>query len=126
MKHWIPAVVYSILIFVLSQQSSIPGADLAPDYVEHFLEYGILALTVVWGLTAGLTRRLTPRLAGIAFGACSAYGCTDEFHQLFVAGRFASLSDIAADALGAGCFTLGAFLLTKLWLRRAVSVPREL
>jgi len=126
MKHWIPSILFALFIFFLSSQSHLPGADMAPDYVEHFLCYGVFALTVVWGVTGGLRRRLTPKLVAAAFFITSLYGATDEFHQYFVPGRDCSLSDLLADALGGTCFILLGFLAVRLWLRRTTAaVPPE-
>ena len=126
MKHWIPSIVFALLIFFLSSESHIPGANMAPDYVEHFLVYGVFSLTIVWGLTGGLRRKLAPGLAAAAFFIATLYGATDEFHQFFVPGRDSSLSDLAADAVGAACFTLLGFLAIRLWSRRATAaVPPE-
>ena len=119
MKHWIPSVILALLIFFLSNESSLPGSDLAPDYVAHFCVYGLLSLTVLWGLTAGLRRKLTAGLAAVGFVITTAYGFTDEFHQMFIPGRNPAWSDIAADTLGAACFILLAVVAVRLWLRRA-------
>lgn len=113
--YWLPALAYAILIFTLSNQSNPPGADLGPDYILHFVEYGIFALTVVFGLTQGLRKVLTPRLAWIAWGASTLYGLTDEAHQYFIPNRFASAHDVLADSLGAAfvvtlCFFVSRFL----------------
>ena len=49
------------------------------------------------GVTAG-------RVA-IAVVVTGVYGATDEYHQLFVAGRHAESRDVIADLLGAGIGT---------------------
>jgi VanZ family protein len=59
----------------------------------HFTEYGIL----FWLLIRGPLRN-RPYLA-MAF--CVVYAITDETHQLFVAGRTASIYDVALDSTGA-------------------------
>jgi VanZ family protein len=41
---------------------------------------------------------------------------TDEYHQLHVAGRFASFGDVAADFLGAFA---GGFLIKRYSVRRS-------
>jgi len=40
-------------------------------------------------------------LAGSAMAICVAYALTDEGHQIFVAGRTASIFDVALDSTGA-------------------------
>jgi VanZ family protein len=44
--------------------------------------------------------RAIPGQAVLAAALCFVYAASDEFHQLFVAGRAAMLSDIGLDALG--------------------------
>lgn len=38
--------------------------------------------------------------AAISAFICTAYACTDEFHQLFVPGRAGMIQDVGVDALG--------------------------
>ncbi len=107
-KRWIPPIVWMGVIFLLSSIHGGGGAYLLPDYVLHFLSFYVLA-TLLWWATAldfswGWVLRLT-----VLFVVAVGYGATDEFHQLFVPGREAAISDIAADAAGA---FFGLFLLT--------------
>lgn len=113
---WVPTLVYAILIFSLSHQSTPPGADYGPDYLLHFIEFGIFALTVIFGLTRGFQRKLTPRLGLIAWGASTLYGGLDEFHQYFIPDRFSSVQDLLADSLGAAT-VVGLFLLVNRYRR---------
>ena len=71
--HWGPAVVCAALIFTFSHQSDLPGGEwfAAYDYVVHFLEYAVFALTLVWGTTSGLSSALT--LKNVA-AVCAAAG----------------------------------------------------
>lgn len=115
---WIPTLFSSAVIYWLSDQSHPPGHDLSPDYVMHFLGYGILSLAVAGGVTRGFQERLTPGRAVVSFVITAVYGFTDEFHQSFVPGRTAALSDILADCLGASLFLAVAFLVQssrKYW-----------
>jgi VanZ family protein len=75
----------------------------------HIIEYGILYLLFLWPI------RKTTTLANIeafsvAFMLILIYGLTDEFHQIFVVGRTASLVDAVANGVGAvlmqGCIIL--------------------
>ncbi len=116
MQHWIPALIFAFLIFATSGQSNPPGQGLAPDYVAHFIEYGVFALTLLWGITQGLKKRITVSRTIACFFISSAYSVTDELHQSFVPHRTASWSDILADVLGAATFLL--IILAYLWIRR--------
>jgi VanZ family protein len=61
----------------------------------------------------------------LAFAATSAYGASDEWHQLFTPGRESGFDDWVADtlggALGIGTFALAArthFMSRTRWWRR--------
>ena len=117
LRYWIPSFVWAIAIFSLSHMSSPPGGSLGPDYVLHFLEYGVLALTIVWGMTAGLQRELDLPRAGLVWLATTIYAVTDELHQRFVPERVSSIGDLVADAAGAAFFVAGSYLVLK-WRQR--------
>jgi len=118
MKHWMPALVVALLIFWLSSSSNPPGQNLAPDYVGHFVLYGVFALTLLWALTRGLQKKITAKRAVGAFFFSSLYSATDEFHQSFVPHRSPSWSDILADVLGAASFLLVTLALVWIYRRR--------
>ena len=80
--------------------------------VAHFCEYLLLGIFLVNALRSHL-----PLGYAIAFAivCASAYGLSDEFHQIFVKGRYCDPLDWLTDTLGA---CLGA-LLSWYALRRA-------
>ena len=95
-----------IIIFIIS---SIPGngeaknsfiAHINPT-IQNFLhlpEYGILSY--LWLIT--LKNKFTYKISIIlALIITVIYGIFDEFHQLFVPGRYTSLIDIILNTLGA-------------------------
>ena len=114
---WTPAALYAIAIFALSHQSNPPGAGAAPDYVLHFLEYGLFSLTILFGFTRGFRRQLTFSIALSSWLIATIYGAIDEFHQLFIPNRFASWSDILADTLGAFFIVAFTSLIIKYFGR---------
>ena len=114
---WIPVVAWGVLIFTLSTSAftaantaaiidpilrwlmpamTAASVDVCHNLIRkaaHFTEYGIL----FWLLVRGpMVRR--PYLALIL---CVLYALSDEGHQAFVAGRTASLYDVALDSTGA-------------------------
>lgn len=108
------------LIFFASSRSQVAGPPVAnADKYGHFLVYGLLA-TLLCRLGSGW------RAAGWALLAASAYGATDEWHQLFVPGRSCSLADWIADTTGAalavslyqGVAGYRKALEARLWSRR--------
>lgn len=89
-----------------------PDVDVISN-AAHFLEYLVLGVLLFIALSRHLERRRTVLIVAIALA--SAYGATDEFHQLFVEGRFCDPVDWITDTAGAA---LGAIL--AMMYRRAV------
>ena len=94
--------------------SSIPGQPsvedpsvnivfyLMPPELQNLLHvpmFGVLTWLWHWSLRAWLPRGAP--LAAIAFVITFCYGVFDELHQLFVPGRYASLTDVVLNTLGA-------------------------
>jgi VanZ family protein len=109
--RFLPMLVMMTAIFIMSSQT---GDTLnLPDIVNidklyHAIEYGTLGAFVLFGLHPA-SRSLKPlTIAGLTILFCAAYGTSDEFHQIFVPLRDASLTDIMAD-------TSGASLIAALW-----------
>ena len=101
LSHWLPALAWAAFIFFLSHQSEPPGSGLGPDYVGHFLLYGVLSLTLVWGMTRGWKATLTVPAIFVIWSIATVYGALDEWHQSFVPGRTSSWSDLMVDSLAA-------------------------
>ena len=94
--------------------SSLPGTQLPDDPARytvfywmppsvqntlHVPAYAALAWAWYWALAAWIRVPVAR-----AIGACviaSAYGVLDEWHQSFVPGRYASLTDVTLDVAGA-------------------------
>jgi len=71
------------------------------DKFLHGIAYAILAGACLYGLhpiTLNAGRALT---AFIVLMFCLLFAISDEYHQAFIPGRFASVWDVAADAGGA-------------------------
>jgi hypothetical protein len=106
-SRWIPALIWMIIIFVLSHQTGselntylplvqrwLPWLDSFD--IGHFFTYFILACFIWWALAS---HRLNVSLIVVLL--CILYGLTDEYHQSFVAGRTPDLLDIRNDTIGA-------------------------
>jgi VanZ family protein len=83
------------------------GLDVTPSlwYVlerksAHVFEYAILAFLSFRFFAAVYPRERYPRLAILSGAFALAYGALDEFHQTFVYGRGARLTDVAIDGIG--------------------------
>lgn len=114
--RWLPAILVMAGIFILSSIPSkeMPSFGIWDTLVKkggHMLGYGVLALSYWHAL------RWSRKYAWLAFVLAVVYALTDEFHQLFVAGRHASF----LDALGfdAGGALLGLVVAALLRRRKA-------
>ncbi len=89
------------MIFYLS---SLPPGKVPsfPDFIPHFIEYFILAILVFLTLKE---HSFTKAFQGSFFWGLF-YAFTDEFHQIYVPGRQATLKDWLVDALGVTCGVL--------------------
>jgi len=94
-------VVYMAAIFYVSSLHQAPLPPGVGDKPAHATAYLGLAFVIARALAGGLPPRLTWRQALTGFAIAVVYGASDEFHQLFVAGRDADVLDLRADAIGA-------------------------
>ncbi len=100
---WMPAVLYTLLIWWLSSQvvdiafmNRVPFADKG----VHFLEYGAMTFFIAFAhYYTWPARPVAGPLTAAAF--TTALGLLDELHQGFVPGRFSDIYDLLADSLGA-------------------------
>lgn len=144
-KYWLPVVLWMVLIFagstdLLSSQhtSRIIGPllrwiypNVSDDTIRavqavvrksgHVTEYSVLAL-LLWRArrkpVRNDSRPWSRRDAVLAVVGAGIYAATDEFHQLFIPSRGASVWDVLLDSFGAA---VGIVLLwwagrrRKLW-----------
>lgn len=101
-KFWLPVIICMAIIFYFS---CLPGSDIPSlfplqDFVYHLVIYTILAYLFVRALknTYKNLGSLKIIYSAVIFGII--YGMTDEFHQMFVLGRYASVIDLFIDGLG--------------------------
>lgn len=89
----------------------------------HMTEYAILAILLyVW-----INRWLISRVRRVCLAAVLAilYACSDEIHQLFVAGRSGRVSDVLIDSAGA-VLGLALFLFIRKFSHEVVGSRKEL
>jgi VanZ family protein len=125
--RWIPVLIWMAVIFMNSTDAMSSAHTsrfiepflrwlfpaISPQAVDtihlcirkfaHVFEYGVLALLLWLALP---DKRRNPdsadwRRASLALLIASLYGATDEFHQIFVPSRGASIHDVLIDASGA-------------------------
>ncbi len=101
-KYWIPAAAWAALLFVLSSlpSQSVPSLGIEyEDLVLHFLVYSVLGYCLGIALLHDPERaNLEMAIVAVLLGVL--YGASDEFHQMFVPGRFSTISDFLADGVG--------------------------
>jgi VanZ family protein len=114
---WLPVAAYMAAIFYVSSLHEAPLPQQVSDKSAHALAYVGLGLVVTRALARGLPARITLRIALASIAIATAYGASDEFHQLFVAGRSADLYDLMADSSGAALATAACWLWGILSIR---------
>lgn len=108
-------ILYCSGIFWLSDQPSLPAPKMFihQDKLFHAGAYFIMAV-LAWRSFNCIFNNLTI-LAIMTLTFCSLFGWSDEWHQSFVPGRFASISDWFADTMGA---VLSISLLQNIYSRK--------
>jgi hypothetical protein len=98
--YWAPVILYAGVIFAFSSLSAVPVMPKKSDKILHFIEYSFFAFLLwralardrFWSLDIG-------RFIIVALIA-SLYAASDEIHQSYVPGRYASIYDWFADVAG--------------------------
>lgn len=111
-KFWLPVLIWCSVIYYFS---SVPNlkSDLSSELdfvlrkIAHMSEYGILTFLFFRAAAQKLSHRKSI-VFSIIFSI--SYSLTDEYHQLFVAGRSGSLMDVFIDTIG---IFSAAFLIDK-------------
>ena len=105
-RRFIPLFVWCAVIFAFSE---MPGSGLPVEpplwYVlerksAHVFEYAVLAFLSFRFFSVVYPAERFTRVAILSGAFALAYGALDEFHQSFVFGRGARLSDVAIDGIG--------------------------
>jgi len=105
-------IAYASFVFIMSSMTMSGDQPLlrfpGGDKVLHFLEFGLFYL-LSW--KAFRKHRLIA-----AFLLTAIYAGSDEFHQIFVSTREASILDWLADIAGGACGALGIVILSRMGL----------
>lgn len=81
--------------------------------LAHLTEYAIFAQLLYASLVGADRLEWRPKTALWSVLIAGAYSLTDEFHQLFVTNRSASITDCAVDTTGAALGILVVYLVTR-------------
>lgn len=124
LRYHLPPLLWAAALFAAS---SFPGDELPPivgrvwDKLLHAAAFGIFALLIDRSLRhQSRWPSLRSRSIPVAILLATLYGVTDELHQMLVPGRYVSVLDVVADAVGAALA-----LLPALVRRRVASPPRN-
>lgn len=123
LTRWLPVAAWALLIFTFStgwfSGEHTAGMllplldfffpDASPETIQtvnhvvrkcaHFCEYLVLSVLLYRALRGGGRSRVVAACASIAIAGV--YSLSDEFHQIFVPGRVAALTDCLVDVSGA-------------------------
>jgi len=122
MKRWLwvwgPVVAHMAIIFAISSLHEAPLPPNVTDHQGHSLGYAILSVLFIRALAGASWSGLRWFWGPISVGLSVVYGMSDEFHQMFVAGRTAAWDDVQADFYGAviGAALVGIlYIINRLW-----------
>ena len=121
MRYHLPPFVWAVIIFV---ESSIPGHKYPPAAlgIDKLIHAGIFFI-FCWLVFRALKHQIVELVSRMSYFlsviVTILYGFADEFHQLYVPGRSADMSDMAADALGGFLFIL--FVVVRQFVAKKIS-----
>jgi VanZ family protein len=100
-SYWLPAILYVLLIFILSGMSRPPIPAGVSGDVLHVPEFALLGFLLARALKGERTGTVGPSDLLWAFVLAVAFGASDEFHQAFVPDRVPDVHDWIHDGIGA-------------------------
>lgn len=149
---WAAVLIWMAAIFFLSHQPGSESSELSSVITEkiieaaekvspalgasveamhtlvrksaHFIAYLLLGLLTLNALRRSGVRGV--RSCASAFGITAVYAMSDEFHQLFIAGRSGEVRDVVIDSAGAATGLLLFWAAKKLpFLKKFSGSKRE-
>jgi VanZ family protein len=115
---WGPVIMYCALIFTLSAQQDLsPPQFPSSDKLAHFLVYSVLGILWARAAQASWPHWTFSLLLLSTMFFTGLYGVMDEWHQLYVPGRFSdwhdALADVCGGTIGGTGYLVGLRLLTR-------------
>jgi VanZ family protein len=113
-RYQLPVFIWALLIWLGSSIQRLPDPNTVfphLDKIAHFFEYGVLGFLMTRSFYYHPRVSVSRRAVSLALVLGLVFASVDEFHQLFVPGRFASLWDLAADTLGLICAQLSFYII---------------
>jgi VanZ family protein len=117
-RRWIPAIVWTALIFIVSSIPSLPSIGFRLQYadkVAHAIEFAGLGLFLTVGFRGGSGRHHRIRTLLLVIASGLTIGVLDELYQLTVPGRMVEFLDWVADSVGV---VVGHVAATVYYVRR--------
>jgi len=123
-RYWLPVFLWMCVIFLMSTGSFASAetsrfiepairflfphmSDRKVDFIHglirkcgHLSEYFILGLLLFWAFGKGRADPPARRAVLYSVIIIALYAASDEFHQMFVAGRTPSVVDVGIDTVG--------------------------
>jgi len=118
LRHDAPAIAYAVVIFIVSSLPSLALPDIGfsfEDKLAHLVEFGVFGFLLVRSLGSRLGYGF--RGLGIVAIIGTGYAASDEWHQSFVPGREADVTDFFADVMGI------LLALALFWLYKRTNQP---
>ena len=102
-KYWLPVLLYAILIFYVSSIHVyfLPRNLVLLSYFFHVLEYLPFGFLICRAVKSTKSKFSLKKIFIFSTILVILYAASDEFHQMFVPGRYASFVDLFCDSVGA-------------------------
>jgi VanZ family protein len=105
-ESYLPPLLWAALIYILSNQSVIPGFEQSvPDFILKKTGHMTVYFVLYWMLYRGIKQTISFKnhlgYILVPLFICFIYAASDELHQGFVPGRYPTARDVGYDMLGA-------------------------
>jgi len=105
----IMALIVAILIFLVSNIPS-PTQEITRFNLSTIYHFGVFFMLTFFLTLTLVNKKFNNKILLIIMLVSLIYAISDEFHQLFVMGRFTSISDVLTDITG----SLFSILILKI------------
>lgn len=96
-------LVVAVVIFLVSNIESFPTGPKTIINLSTVYHFGVFFMFTFFLTLSLINKKLDKKTILIILLLSLAYGMSDEFHQLFVIGRFADVKDALTDFAGSIC-----------------------
>lgn len=93
-------LLIAVIIFLVSSISSFPIVEKIGFDISVFYHFRVFFMFTFFLTLSLINKKLDNKIILIILFLSLFYAATDEFHQLFVPGRFADIKDVLIDFAG--------------------------